>query len=313
MSGRRRAFALVTVLWAFTLAGAVALTASIDGRLAVDAARARIGLARGAWMARGCLAHARATAARALAAAAGDRAPERVWRALDAHLGTVPGAAPGAGGVTSAACALRVEALGVRVDVNRADATALVALARAAVPAGAADSAVAALLDWRDADTLARPGGAERAWYLAAARAMPADGPFTAREELGQVRGLERDDVLRAHLDVETARIALLHAPAPVLATLPGLDAAAIAYVMARRTQARPVDDLHALVADAPTMVRARLQAAYAALDEHATLTPDGWRVSAVVTDAASGARVTVEQLFRRSAREVVVTRELAW
>ncbi len=308
MTGRapRRGFALVTVLWVVGLAGSVALTAVLDGRLAVDAARQRIADTRGGWLARGCLAHARAATAVALAEASGEQGSEFAWRAID-------DAIAGLLERRLAACTLVVEALGARVDVNAVEAAALTALITTADPAADAPALVDALLDWRDADGAARPMGAEAPWYAGAARLGPPNAPLRAREELRAVRGFERAETILALLDIERARVALLHAPRAVLLTLPGFDAEAVAFVEERRQRVAPVRDLHALVAEAPVRVRSRLQQDFAALSERATLTPDGWVVAAAVDDATTGRRAIVEQLLRRSGAQVVVARERTW
>ncbi len=79
-----------------------------------------------------------------------------------------------------------------RLALNHADAPTLAALLEAlAVPEAEALALADALVDWRDADDLAQLNGAEDGDYEAASAAFGAkDEPFTAFEELRQVRGM---------------------------------------------------------------------------------------------------------------------------
>ena len=57
--------------------------------------------------------------------------------------------------------------------------------------AAAADAALAAIQDWRDADDLKRPNGAEEADYRAAGKTYkPANAPFDTVGELARVLGV---------------------------------------------------------------------------------------------------------------------------
>lgn len=87
----------------------------------------------------------------------------------------------------------------------------------------------AAIADWRDSDNTVRPGGAEAAAYQRAGRTYgPRNGPFVSVEELQLVLGMN------APLYARIAPLVTLwsgrnipdaaHAPAAVLAALPGMS-----------------------------------------------------------------------------------------
>lgn len=174
--GRQRGAALMLVLWLLTLmmalVGAFVVTARIehlqgrvlrDGMVAGEAARAGVEFALGR---------------------IADPDPRARWRIdgreYDWRFG-------------DADVRVRVVDESGKVDLNRADAVLLAALLRGA---GAApervDALAAAILDWRDADSLTQPGGdAEDPGYAAAGLPYGAkDAPFESTAELEQVLGM---------------------------------------------------------------------------------------------------------------------------
>lgn len=80
-----------------------------------------------------------------------------------------------------------------RVDLNVADAGALSAcFLTAGFSPDTARSMAARVIDWRDADDIAEPGGAEEADYRAAGLHYgPRNGPFQSVEELREVLGMD--------------------------------------------------------------------------------------------------------------------------
>lgn len=119
-----------------------------------------------------------------------------------------------------------------RVDLNRASPQLLQALLHAlgADPARAASQA-AAIVDWRDGDDMAAPGGAEDPAYAAAGRPYGAkDAPFESIAELLQVLGIEPADYqrLRPQVTVHSGlpQPEAAFAPLPVLQALGVRDAA---------------------------------------------------------------------------------------
>lgn len=114
---------------------------------------------------------------------------------------------------------------------------------------------LAALLDWLDADDLARsPGGAEAAWYgVQPHPRRPANAPLVRVEELAQVRGYTPELIARLAPFVAAlpagGRVNVNTAPAEVLAaSVPGLTLDAARVLVAERERAwfRDVADFRA-------------------------------------------------------------------
>ena len=118
--------------------------------------------------------------------------------------------------------------LGARLHLNRASPTELQRfLAALPMDAAEADRLAQRITDWRDADELAQPNGAERETYRrAGARVVPRNGEFRSVRELGDVLGvtprlLERIEPM---LTIDgSGQININAAPRPVLLALPGL------------------------------------------------------------------------------------------
>jgi general secretion pathway protein K len=98
----------------------------------------------------------------------------------------------------------------------------------------------AAILDWRDADGRARPGGAEDSDYRALGKPHGArDGAFLSVAELNQVMGM------RAEIYAQLVKYVTVHswmpqvdpttAPREVLLAVPGLDAGVVDRYLAAR------------------------------------------------------------------------------
>lgn len=118
-----------------------------------------------------------------------------------------------------------------KVDLNQADARLLEQLLRVrGVPEETAPRLAAAILDWRDADSLSQPqGGAEDPDYASAGLEYGAkDAPFESIAELQQVLGMtpEYYDRIAPYLTLYSGRTLpdASFAPGPVLTAM-GLDA----------------------------------------------------------------------------------------
>lgn len=94
------------------------------------------------------------------------------------------------------------------------------------------------LADWTDADDLARPGGAERDWYLGRpVPVLPRNAPARTVGELALVRGFDRATVDRLRPFVTTAGEPAVNpntAPREVLLAL-GAEASAVDRMLAAR------------------------------------------------------------------------------
>jgi len=129
-----------------------------------------------------------------------------------------------------------------RVNLNLADSLQLQRLFEVAgLPADQALTRTAAVLDWRDADGVRRPRGAEAAEYAALRPpGAPRNGPFESAADLEEVLGLSEGLVAQLRPWVGTGgdgRINVNTAPAPVLATLPGVSLDGAHRLVARRRE----------------------------------------------------------------------------
>ena len=142
--------ALLTVLWVVAVASFVTGSMLLQSRHAVGAAQNRVSMARAAWRVEGCAAEALARVDEAL----GERSRgDSSWNALDYRL---------AERELATGCQVSLRPVGLAVDVNTADETALRALFRAAgMRASQADSLADAILDWTDGDDTPRAFGVE--------------------------------------------------------------------------------------------------------------------------------------------------------
>lgn len=244
----RRGFALFTAVWLLAVLATIAGVAVAGARRTEWAAMNRIALRRGRWAAEGCLALVTA------------ESPDSTSPALDSvDLGS------------GTWCRVRRDDPEARLNVNTAPESAITAALES--PALAA-----ALLDWRDTDQVARAGGAERDWYLAAHRLPPRDGPLAAVPELRLVRGFD-DALVRRAASLLTARgpgrVNVNAAPAAVLVTLPGFTPYIAQFVLEHRAAVGPFADLDGLVYALPPDARTSLLGAYAELRQATVFTPE--------------------------------------
>jgi len=205
----RRGFVLLTVLWVVAALAAVAGLTLVVARTGAETTSNRGALTRGGWAREACVEILLAKYARDPAI--------RTLDTIDLGRGTW--------------CRAEVSDPAARLDLNEASPEALRRLIRN-------DSLTDALLDWRDADHLERPLGVEAAWYRAANRRAPRNGPLAAIEELRLVRGFDGARVA-AVADLLTVdgigMVNLNAAPREVLETLPGLGPEGVSVVLARR------------------------------------------------------------------------------
>lgn len=143
-----------------------------------------------------------------------------------------------------------------KVDVNVADEATLFALMRAVgIEEPRARRLVDAILDWRDADDLVRPNGAEKRDYEAAGLAWgPANMGFQTTGQVQQVLGMTYAlyERLAPYITVYAgqAQPSLGFADAPVLETVPGVTPDIAAQLVAQRRALDP-----AALAGAPILL----------------------------------------------------------
>ena len=300
----RRGFALIAILWLLAAMAVLGLDDTVTTRDALATAQNRMNITRATWHAEACGDVVRATADDAL----GDTlvSAAAAWDTLDRSLASI--------GAELSECAVSARAAGDRLNVNEADADALIAAFTAdGVPEENADSLADALLDWRDADTVPRPRGAEIGWYRAAGRVAPSNSPFQDEGEIHLVRGFENADSLIALLGVEPGKIVLDRAPLAVIASLPGMTPEAVARIAELRWRGEPIGDVSALGASLSEDARAKLVAAYPELVRMIATEPDAWIVRITATSGKPAVSVVEELRLVRAARRAGVTRARLW
>jgi len=223
----RRGFALLATLWLVVMLSGVTAVSLVLTHRYIWTARNRVWLRRAEWARNACLAilHARYSQ-RPVSAPRLDSLP-RMPR-IDLGRG--------------AWCGVEVDHPERRLNLNTADAPVLRQLL-------GRDDLTDAMLDWRDADDLPRPSGAESEWYLARRRATPRNGHLASVGELLLVRGFDSALVtgLRPLVTTEgDGRLDLNTAPVELLALLPGLGPEALAVLSLRR----PLTSLEELAGD---------------------------------------------------------------
>ncbi len=293
-------YVLLAVLW--LCAGIIALAGSLAAvaREATAASRNRIGLERAEWLALGCAALAQASLREALSESALRSDVERraVWQRVDSVLVAVhhPG------------CTLTAFAVGEKLNLNAIDeeqARRLLLALGASPPF--ADSAAAALLDWRDEDDETRPNGAEAAWYRAMGRPSPPNRPFYSVQEVGSVRGMNRLESLRDHVGLHAGAVSINHATEPVLAALPGFTPEGAAAVMAARRKGQWVSGFGQLLALFSHDERDLLLGGLPDLMAAATFEPEGWIVTVLGVSGHPPVSVKLEMRFVRNGDAVSV------
>jgi general secretion pathway protein K len=293
---RRRGFAMITILWVIAVAGVVATTGALVGRIAVDAARNRTELDRAQWIAAGCASRVREGIDNLLGAEATDAAVAAVWQTLDRRI------SGGGRFAIDRACDVRLEATGTRLDVNSASDEMVGRLLDAlGVPPDEARRMVDALADWKDSDDVARPNGAEREWYAGEERELPRNAPIADVRELARVRGFERIAEFDSVFATDSGRVSLATAPVPVLMSVPGVTREAADAIVQLRDQGTPVGDLLALVGIVSPSSADSLTARYADAAHVSTAIPDAWTLS---VRATSGLPPNVARLDLRLTRD---------
>ena len=302
----RDGFALLSVLWVLVGVTALALAANLSAREAVAAARNRADLAAAGWRAEGCVERVRAAVTDALAGP-GAAQDGSAWGRMDGAVARSPLLA-------GAECAVELRAAGAALDVNAADGETLRRLFRAlGRTAASADSLADALLDWRDADHLPRPFGAEAEWYLQRRLRAPRDGALADGREVLLVRGFGGLAGIDTLLSAEPGRVALGHAPPAVLAALPGFGREAVARMAELRLRGGPVPELPALAGSLSPGARDEMLRRFQELAGQVSTQPDAWILRARGTAGAPAAAAVVEVRLVRAGSRAAVVRRRAW
>lgn len=235
----RRGVALMLVLWLIVVLGAVATAiaaASHAGSTLVLNLRAR---ATARYGAESGIVAASARLERLLADAGSPDAMARTFQEVDRHFTDMREVPLG-----DARFGVAVVDLNARIDLNRSDARTLHDLFAQFTDDARAERAVAVLEDWKDADDLTRPGGAEAADYARAGSPyVPRNAPLDRLDDLANMLGI--GDSLAAavapYVTVDGDGLVNVNsAPEPVLAALGGMGAAGARTLIARRAGGEP-------------------------------------------------------------------------
>lgn len=244
----RRGVALLVALWLVVAIGAVALQFSLEARerRTIGMLAAERGQQRG--LALGALALVRARVDQQMRslptgsnmAVASLRASDPLLDVANTYNGPIM--------VDSTPVDVSAIDLGERLNINVATETELQTFFSFLLKDFSLSTHLAqATMDWRDADTLPRPSGAEVDAYVKAERlALPTNGQFRDVDDLRNVLGMTPDvfATVRPYLTVQgNGQINLNSAPVPVLRALPGMTDQAVNLILMMRSQGRRIDD----------------------------------------------------------------------
>jgi general secretion pathway protein K len=243
----RRGVALIAALWLVVAIAAVALQFSMEAheRRAVGILASERGIQRAAAL--GALALTQAKLEYALRVAPTGTNVQRLaasdpWLDVDSlYSGTV--------NVDSMEVDVQARDLGEKLNVNQLTENQLQSFFSFLLGDYAKSTQLAqSILDWRDADSIPRPNGAERDAYIKAKMlALPTNGPFREIEELSNVMGMTPEIYAKVAPYLTTHGIGAVNintAPIPVLRALPGMTDATINMIVQQRSQGRRINSI---------------------------------------------------------------------
>jgi type II secretory pathway component PulK len=212
-------------------------------------------------------------------------------------------------------CAITALPTGISLNINTASREELSHFLQAFGVVGVrVDSLVAAVLDWRDVDDVARSYGAERTWYAAKGLDLPRNAPFESTLELCHVRGFDelinaRPELL-SQVTVDSGRMLLDAAPQPVIASIPGIGAEALQRIATLRARGSLDPDILVISSWLSAPARDSILHYFGDPSSRANRfarEPDGWIVAAEATEGDPAVTVRSElRIERGSARAVI-------
>jgi general secretion pathway protein K len=248
----RRGVALLAALWLVVAIASVALQFSIEARerRTIGLLASERGIQRAAAL--GALALTQARLEQALRVAPTGNNPNIAsLRASDPWL-DVDSAYSGSVLVDSMRVDIQARDLGEKLNINLINETEIQTFFSFLLGDYAKSTVLAqSILDWRDADSMPRPNGAERDAYIKAEMlALPTNGPFREIEELQNVMGMTPEIYAVASPYLTThgsAQVNLNTAPVPVLRSLPGMTDATLNQILQMRSQGRRISSVPAI------------------------------------------------------------------
>lgn len=285
----RNGFALIAVLWVVAVIGVLFVELQLAARFTRTAAANERSAVRTRWAARAGLA----------------RELEVIDRRIARNLAGTSLAVAG----DSVLAPIEFEIDGTNVRVLAHDSRARVNLNRAGhlelqrlfdgagLTTAEADSLADAILDWRDADDLRRPRGAETPEYRSLRPpSPPKNAPFDAVEEVAGVWGMsaERFRRMAPYLTVSgDGRVNVNTAPGPVLLTIPTIDEGAAQALIRRRARA-PFSNVYELLAALPLSARSEARARLGEITDRVAFTPRELEITAEASSPGSPTRAAL-------------------
>ncbi|HTI62634.1 MAG TPA: type II secretion system protein GspK [Gemmatimonadaceae bacterium] len=243
----RRGVALLAALWLVVAIATVALQFSLEARerRTVGILTSERGIQRAAAL--GALALTEARLERALRVAPTGSSVQRLrssdpWMDVDSvYSGSVL--------VDSMPVDVVARDLGEKLNIDQANETELQTFFSFLLgDYSKATQLAQAIMDWRDADSIPRPSGAERDAYIKAGMlALPTNTPFRDVDELQHVMGMTAETyaAVAPYLTTRgTGAININSAPVPVLRALPGMTDATLNRILQLRSQGRRIENM---------------------------------------------------------------------
>jgi general secretion pathway protein K len=250
----RRGVALIAALWLVIAIATVALQLSLDAheRRALGLAASERGIEQAA--ANGALVLVQAKLDQALRTTPSGTGAA-VMRASDPWLG-VDSIYSGAWSVDSMPVDVQIRDLGAQLNVNLMSEAQLRTFFDWILKDDlTANKITQCILDWRDADSIPRPSGAERDQYIRDERlALPANAPFREVSDLLNVENMTPEIyAMTAHFlrTRGTAAVNVNTAPEAVLRALPGMTDAIILMILSGRSQGRRINSIGEIIPQA--------------------------------------------------------------
>jgi len=247
----RRGFALLAALWLVVAIAAIALQFSLEARerRMVGILASERGIQRAAALGGLALMQARLEEALRLGPTADANPALARLRATDPWFGA-DSVFSGPADVDSMPVNIEVHDLGEKLNINRMSEVQLQTFFSFLLKDFSKSTQLSqSIMDWRDADSIPRPSGAERDAYIKAGMlALPTNSTFRDVEELQNVMGMT-PDIYAAVAQYLTTRgsgaINVNTAPVPVLRALPGMTDATLNMILMLRSQGRRIDNIN--------------------------------------------------------------------
>lgn len=298
IASSRRGFALLVVMVILAGSAGVGMESIHASEMSFESSRNRVALVGAYWAAQGCIEQLREEIGSALRA---DSAKNNAWLRIDSIAQQVS---------LTGGCRLVAQPSGIAVDIDSVSDDQLRRILVAGNHSNAQiDTMLDALHDWIDPDTTPRSAGAERAWYRAAHRPEPRNGPLASIQELRLIRGFEGDTEVERLLDVESSRLLVDRAPLSLLALLPGMTDEALTAIAELRAVGKPVGDLAIFANGLTSEARASFLSHYAEIVARTSPVPEWWTVWSESTRGEPPVSEEVEVRLVLSGHEAAVVR----